>query len=287
MNKLLHNRHCPTSLPMLESSSSHTINSQHLQMNLSSAASNTPDTMIIPIIGKLFKSICVANDPVKAYQYLHLVLGCASKRTIMPMIKKQLLLDLPSVLNKLKHNFELSSAIANIAKAHKIPRGPVVDVSTQESMDILHIDFSFYGETSLRGYKSALDIVCGLARSLEFCDKVINLTPVLDTTGGGNSESNGKIEHQHQTRADMVHSFLAIAKIIMSEHLKIRMQLLWCFAYQHACLVSRYHYNRLRQATPYFLVFGKHPSINNPPLFGSKVVIVDPHKHQHGKLSDN
>lgn len=101
-----------------------------------------------------------------------------------------------------------------------------------------------------------------LARSLEFCERVIHLTLVLDTTGGGNSEFNVKIECQHQTRADMVRPFLAIARLIIGNTLMmIRIQKLWCFAYQHACLVSRYCYNCMRNATPHYLVYGKHLSI--------------------------
>lgn len=126
-----------------------------------------------------------------------------------------------------------------------------------------------------------------LVQCSEFCKAVIHLDMVLNTTGGGNSLSNGKVERQHQTQGDMVHCFLAMAKIIiMGKNLTISIQKLWCFAFQHACYVSRFHYNQLCHATPYELVFGKKLSANQLAVFGLTVTIVDAHKDQHRKLSD-
>ena len=134
------------------------------------------------------------------------------------------------------------------SKCNKNPPGPTVDVSCYNIFECLHMDFQFYTPMSIRGFTSALTVVCAkasypfafptktksppieiftwfistiramgyiaiyirvdedgsLARSTEFCNAVVDSNCVLQTTGGGNSEGNGKVERPHRTMANMV-----------------------------------------------------------------------------------
>jgi hypothetical protein len=127
-----------------------------------------------------------------------------------------------------------------------------------------------------------------LARSSEFCSQVIKLNCVLETTGGGNSENNGKVERPNRIKGDMVRSSLATAKKIFGHLLPsdLPIQKFWCFAYSHANYTLRRLYNRMRKTSPYFLVHHELPSINDLCIFGSFVTIVDPNKKQLGKLNE-
>jgi hypothetical protein len=46
------------------------------------------------------------------------------------------------------------------SKTTKIPRGKLVNVTNLPPFTRIHCDFSFYGTTSLCGYKTAFDITC-------------------------------------------------------------------------------------------------------------------------------
>ncbi len=84
-----------------------------------------------------------------------------------------------------------------------------------------------------------------LARSSEFCTTVINLQCVLETTGGGNSENNGKVERPNRIKGDMVRASLATAKKIFGHLLPkdLSIQQFWCFAYAHANYTHQRLYN--------------------------------------------
>ena len=262
---------------------------------------------------------------------LHLLLQHASKSTILKMIQTKSLTDLPD-FSKIK-DFTCSCAICNLTKATKIPRGKLVDVTTLPPFQRLHIDFSFFGVTSLRGYTTALDIACGstsypfgfptkskspplvlfnwfvktirsmgyqvtfirvdedkgLARSSEFCALVVELNCVLETTGGGNSTNNGKVERQNRSKADMVRSALATGQILFGSDLPsdMSMESFWCFAYQHACYTHRVLYNRLRKASSYVLVHKDIPSANRLAIWGSITTAIAPNKNSLPKLSSD
>ena len=126
-----------------------------------------------------------------------------------------------------------------------------------------------------------------LARSSEFCQLIVDSNCILHTTGGGNSEANGKVERTHRTLANMVGSFLSTAKIIIGNDLPnhISIDSLWCFALQFAAYTLRRTYNRQKGDTPYHMVHGKKPSIHDLIMFGSIVTIVNPNKNILPKLS--
>jgi hypothetical protein len=127
-----------------------------------------------------------------------------------------------------------------------------------------------------------------LARSSEFCQDIIQLQCILETTGGGKSKNNGKVERPNRVKGDMVRSSLATAKKIFCKHLPsdLPIQKFWCFADSHATYTHCRLYNRMRKTSPYFLVHHELPSINDLCIFGSIVTIIDPNKKQLGKLNE-
>jgi hypothetical protein len=129
-----------------------------------------------------------------------------------------------------------------------------------------------------------------LANSSEFCQLIVDLHCVLETTAGGHSENNGKVERGNRTNANMVRSALTTLKcILVSRKVSISIDLtkLWCFALQHSVYIQRRMYNRMRKDIPYFLVFGKRPSAKDLVVFGSLVTVVNPSKHLLPKLSED
>lgn len=126
-----------------------------------------------------------------------------------------------------------------------------------------------------------------LAKCSHFCELIVNLECVLESTGGSNSENNGKVERPHGTLANMMRASLYNAKYIFGDKLPKNMtvQNLWCFALQHSAYTMRRVYNRMRKNTPYFLVHGKRPSLNHLAIFGSRVVIVETKNQKMKKLT--
>jgi hypothetical protein len=127
-----------------------------------------------------------------------------------------------------------------------------------------------------------------LARSSEFCSTIVKLNCILETTGGGNSENNGKVERPNRVKADMVRSSLATAKILFGKDLPkdLPIQKFWCFAYCHANYTHRRLYNRLRDASPHLLVHKELPTLKELVIFGSNVTIVAPNKNSLKKLDE-
>ena len=333
MNMLLNSNYAPPVLQTSMAQLSINANEDNNQIvPLDYPIESNDDSYVVPIIGKLFKSVLIKKpQPIQSYMVLHLLLQHASKSTIMKMIKSNSLADLPD-FSKLK-DFHCSCAVCNIAKATKIPRGKVTDVTKLPPFQRLHVDFSFFGVTSIRGYTTALDIVCastsypfgfltksksppltlfswfvhtvrtmghhvtfirvdedkGLAQSSELCALVVNLNCVLETTGGGNSENNGKVERQNRSKADMVRSALATGQILFGADLPSDMKIeeLWCFAYQHACYTHRVLYNRMRESSTYFLVHNEIPTANRLAIWGSITTAIAHNKHTLPKLSND
>ena len=329
MNALLNAKYSP---PLQSSMSTLEAINDPPQVPITIFDNQSQNTYIMPVMGKLFRSVLIKKQqPIQSYMVLHLLLQHSSKSTIMKMIHSKSLADLPD-LSKLK-DFNCSCAICNLTKATNIPRGKLVDVTKLPPFQRLHVDFSFFGVTSLRGYTTALDIACGstsypfgfptksktpplvlfewfvktirtmgyevtfvrvdedkgLARSSEFCALVVKLNCVLETTGGGNSTNNGKVERQNRTKADMVRSALATGQILFGSDLPSDMSIetFWCFAYQHACYTHRVLYNRLRNASTYTLVHNDVPSVNRLAIWGSLTTAIAPNKNSLPKLSSS
>ena len=83
-----------------------------------------------------------------------------SKSTLDPIIKRNLLTDIPASL-KINHPPIYSCFICAKSKAVKKNRGPRVNKSHLHTFERLHMDFSFFGVTSIRGFTSALDVTYG------------------------------------------------------------------------------------------------------------------------------
>ena len=326
MNTVLHRRYLPPKTQMISQFSTTTSSILTVDNNISSSN----DSKIVPIVGKMFRSALISKPkPLQSYMVLHLLLQHASKSMILKIIKSNSLSDIPD-FSKIG-NFDCSCAICNISKATKLPKGKLVDVTNLPPFQRLHIDFSFFGVTSLRGYTTALDITCastsypfgfptksksppldlfkwfvttirnmghqvtfirvdedkGLARSTEFCELVVKLNCVLETTGGGNSLNNGKVERQNRSKADMVRSALATGNLLFGNDLPSDMKIeeFWCFAYQHACYTMRVLYNRMRKSSSYILVHQTIPTVNRLAIWGSYATAIDHNKNQMPKLS--
>ena len=127
-----------------------------------------------------------------------------------------------------------------------------------------------------------------LARSSEFAALLIKLNCVMQTTGGHNSENNGKVERPHRTLGDMVRSSLATANILFGDKLpdSLRIENFWCFALQMASFTLRRMYNKNRKQTPYEIVHGMKPRLIDLATFGSHVTVIAPNKSQIPKLSE-
>ena len=295
-----------------------------------SRMTSSKDFAIVPIIGKLSRTMLRTQDPLYIYKILHLSLGHISKSTLQLMCEKQSFdkLPKPTQMNK----FLCNCHICNTMKANKVPKGVTANVSVLENFMCLHLDFQFFGVKSLRGCTSALTIACAhssyifafptksksppldivkwfvntirsmgykaiffrvdedraLARSSEFSSLILELNGIIQTTGGYNSENNGKVERPHRTLGDMVRSMLGTANIVFGDKLPKGMTIkqFWCFALQNACEKLRRIYNKNRGETPYFLVHHQKPKLSDLAIFGSYVTIVNPKKSTQPKLHD-
>lgn len=126
-----------------------------------------------------------------------------------------------------------------------------------------------------------------LAECSHFCALLVELGCILETTGGYNSTNNGKVERSHLTLKNMVRASLYNAQLLFGDSLppNLPIQKFWCFALQHAAYTLRRMYNRMRDNTPYFLVHGDRPSVNELAIFGARVVLVNPKSQKMQKLS--
>lgn len=87
MNKLLNICHCP--LQPSQTWSHAMINHQSTCFHDENRFYDldTSSASIQPIIGKLFKNVSVHNEPMKAFSFLHFLLGCPAKQVLLNMIK--------------------------------------------------------------------------------------------------------------------------------------------------------------------------------------------------------
>lgn len=297
---------------------------------ISSYTTESSTYKTIPIMGMLSRTIMRTQNPQYIYKMLHLALGHASKSTIQLMCEKLSIDNLPKPATFTK--FLCECDVCHKMKPLKVPKGPTTNVSIYENFMCLHMDFQFFGVKSLRGFTTALTIVCAhssypfafplksktppldvvkwfimtvrkmgykalfirvdedkaLAGSSEFNKLLIEMNCILQTTGGGNSENNGKVERSHRTLADMVRSSLGTAKIIFGSKLpkKLKITMFWCFALQNACEKLRRLYNKNRGNTPYFMVHNVKPKLSDLAIFGSFVTIVNPNKAKMPKLNE-
>jgi hypothetical protein len=136
-------------------------------------------TYVTPSINKLSCSSSHHLSAVQEYIFLHLSTMHSSKSTLIPMLSKRLLKDLPKTLHNNINKFDCSCFICNLRKADKLPRGRLVDTTPLAPFQRLHIDFSFFTVKSIRGFTSSLDVECG-STSYPFSFPTKNKAPPLD-----------------------------------------------------------------------------------------------------------
>jgi hypothetical protein len=321
MNSLLNNRFRNLSSP-----------SPHRQPSsvLPGYTSKSNDRIIVPVIAKLSRTTQKRYTPIQQYMQLHVSFMHASNSTLGPILRRQLLRDLPKRLHTHLDSLSCTCSICALRKGDKLPRGKLTDHTKLPPFRLLHIDFSFFGTTSIRGFTSALDVTCGstsypigfptksksppleivrwvistlrsmgfevtfirvdeggeLARSAEFCSLIVSLSCLLQTTAGGNSSNNGRVERSNRTKANMIRSQLTTMKMIMKKKVSsdFNFERYWCFAYQHGNFILRRTYNRMRDEIPYFLVHGSRPSVLEMVPMGSIMTIIAQDKQLHPKL---
>jgi hypothetical protein len=118
------------------------------------------DRVIVPVMNKLSRASRYNYTPMQKYMQLHVSFMHASDSTITPILQKQLLRDLPKDLHKKINSLSCSCTICALRKSDKLSRGRLVDHTLMPPFQLLHLDFSFFGAKSLRGFTSALDVTC-------------------------------------------------------------------------------------------------------------------------------
>jgi hypothetical protein len=126
-----------------------------------------------------------------------------------------------------------------------------------------------------------------LARSAEFCSLIVDLNCVLETTGGYNSENNGKVESQNYASAQSIRPALATSAIMIGHLLPNDMTIdqFWCFAHQYWSSLRRRTVNTSIGMTPYEAVHGSKPSFSHCFILGSLMTIVNASRSKP-KISD-
>lgn len=296
-------------------------------------APDPSDQIVIqPSISKLARTTKPSYSALQQWQKLHLAALHISPSVFIPMIRQGTLTDLPPSLLKGIEEWNCTCFICMLQKPHKLPKGKLEDKTNLPPFMRLHLDFHFYNIKSIRGFVSALAIVCAstsypfnfptkcrappldifkylirtirsmgfqvvfikvdedgsLAQSSEFCKGIMEENCVLQTTGGGNSTSNGQVERANLFDAEMIRPGLATMKILMGHLLPEDMQIemFWCFVLQLSTMTRRRLYNRMRGDSPYFLVHGKRPSAREFIVPGSLMTVVAPDKDKLPKLCD-
>jgi hypothetical protein len=134
---------------------------QSVSTSYQSSSSKSTNPVLLPVINKLSRLSQQGYTPIQQYMHLHLSFMHASDHTLTPILKNQLLRDLPKTLHSKLPSMACTCSICALRKADKLPCGRLTDHTKLSPFRLLHIDFSFFGTTSLRGFTSALDITCG------------------------------------------------------------------------------------------------------------------------------
>ena len=287
--------------------------------------------ILLPVVANFSRATVRNLTPHQHWVLLHLGSMHTSATTLQHLIKKDLLTDLPPGLKDIT-SFDCTCWICNLRKANKIPRGQLVDTTPLAPFQRLHIDFSFFTVTSIRGFTSALDVACAttsypfgfptkskappiellrwllgtlrsmgyvvnfirvdeggeLANSSSFAEFVFKSDCILESTGGGNSTNNGKVERQNRTKGDMIRAELSTLNFMIKDDLPDQMPVesFWCLSYCHANFVKRRMYSHTLKDTPHFAVTGKRPSARELVPLGAFMTVIHPSKHLLPKLSN-
>ena len=120
----------------------------------------TDPTILTPVMAKLHRATRKESSPFYDWTKMHFSLLHASHSTMDIMIRKQMLSDIPTSLNK-KHRFDCYCHICALRKSTKLRKGRSVDKSHLTPFERIHMDYEFFGLESIRGFTSGLNITCG------------------------------------------------------------------------------------------------------------------------------
>ena len=287
---------------------------------------------LLPVIAKFSRTSLRNITPHQQWLLLHLGTLHASSATLTPIIKNNLLSDIPGNLKDIA-GFDCTCWICQLRKAVRVPRGKLTDNTNLAPFQCLHVDFSFFNIRSIRGFTCGLDVACAstsypfafptksksppidilrwllnslrslghvinfirvdeggeLANSTVFSEFVFKNNCILQTTGGGNSTNNGKVERGNRTKADMIRAQLTTMNILMRPSLppNFNIATFWCFVYCHTPFVMRRMFNRTNKDLPIFMVEKRRPSIRELVPLGSFMTIINPNKNNLPKLSND
>ena len=115
-----------------------------------------------------------------------------------------------------------------------------------------------------------------LCKSTEFCQALINMNLIIQSTGGDNKTSNGRVEVFHRTLHQMNRSTLATMESFLPDPLPkgITLQSFWDLSLGYVVQLKRILYHSSLDDSPYFTVFKRRPSYRDYHLFGSPCEIV-------------
>ena len=137
------------------------------------------DATLLPVIANFSRSTVTSATPLQSWIQLHVGLMHASKSSIDPIIKRNLLKDIPNNIRHLK-SFDCTCYVCSLWKSNKLPKGALVDKTLLALFQKIRIDFEFYTVKSIRGFTSALGIICS-STSYPFGFPGKSKTPPLDT----------------------------------------------------------------------------------------------------------
>jgi hypothetical protein len=115
-----------------------------------------------------------------------------------------------------------------------------------------------------------------LCKSTEFCKALIEMNLIIQSTGGDNKTSNGRVEVFHRTLHQMNRSTLATLESLLPATLPkgITLQSFWDLSLGYVVQLKRILYHSSLGDSPYFTVFKRRPSYKDYHLFGSPCEIV-------------
>lgn len=122
---------------------------------------NQHNEAIIPVIANLSQLTMSSPNGLLEWQKMHLGMMHSIPSSMDIMIKRNLLLDIPTVVKTLhKHDKTCTCSVCILSKATKLPCGKVSDKSNLKPFERIHTDFSFFGCEPIQGFTTALDITC-------------------------------------------------------------------------------------------------------------------------------
>ena len=120
---------------------------------------NNDNEVLLPIIANFTQATARNLSHHQHWLLLHSGVMHSSSSTMKHVIQKQLLNDIhPKLLQR--PSYDCPCMVCKLSKPTLIPRGKLVDKTILSPFQRLHVDFSFFSVTSIRGFTSGLDVTC-------------------------------------------------------------------------------------------------------------------------------